>query len=122
MIEFVIVLCLFEYLDVVLWQYQQELFDVFVLFENLDKEDVQILGVFLCDLIVQDLLDVQVVYSELFDCGCVILLLLFEYVYGEFCDCGQVIVDLMVQYEQYGLQFDSCEFFDYLLLYLEYFV
>lgn len=122
MIEFVIVLCLFEYFDVVLWQYQQEMFEVFVLLEKFSKEDVYVLGVFLCDLVVQDLLDVQVVYSELFDCGWVILLLLFEYVYGEFCDCGQVMVDFMVQYECYGLLLDSYELLDYLLLYLEYLV
>ena len=88
--------------------------------ENSDKEDAQTLGVFLRDLIAQDVLDVQASYSELFDRGRATSLLLFEHVHGESRDRGQAMVDLMAQYEQHGLQLDSRELPDHLPLYLEY--
>ena len=120
MIELVIVSRLLEYPDAALWQHQQELFDALASSENLDKEDAQTLGVFLRDLIAQDVLDVQASYSELFDRGRATSLLLFEHVHGESRDRGQAMVDLMAQYEQHGLQLDSRELPDHLPLYLEY--
>lgn len=95
-------------------------FDALASSENLDKEDAQTLGVFLRDLIAQDVLDVQASYSELFDRGRATSLLLFEHVHGESRDRGQAMVDLMAQYEQHGLQLDSRELPDHLPLYLEY--
>lgn len=119
MIELVIVSRLLEYPDAALWQHQQA-FDALASSENTDKEDAQTLGVFLRDLIAQDVLDVQASYSELFDRGRATSLLLFEHVHGESRDRGQAMVDLMAQYEQHGLQLDSRELPDHLPLYLEY--
>ena len=51
-----------------------------------------------------ELMDVQERYTELFDRGRALSLLLFEHVHGESRDRGQAMVDLMAQYEQHGLQ------------------
>ncbi|ADO48315.1 nitrate reductase molybdenum cofactor assembly chaperone [[Enterobacter] lignolyticus] len=118
--ELVIVSRLLEYPDAALWQHQQELFEVLACSENLSKEEAQRLGVFLRDLLAQDLLDAQAAYSELFDRGRATSLLLFEHVHGESRDRGQAMVDLMAQYERHGLQLDSRELPDHLPLYLEY--
>ncbi|MBV8043108.1 nitrate reductase molybdenum cofactor assembly chaperone [Pluralibacter sp.] len=118
--ELVIVSRLLEYPDAALWQHQQELFEVLASSDNLNKEEAQRLGVFLRDLLAQDLLDAQAAYSELFDRGRATSLLLFEHVHGESRDRGQAMVDLMAQYERHGLQLDSRELPDHLPLYLEY--
>lgn len=120
MIELLVISRLLEYPDAALWQHQDEVFEALASSEKLDKEDAQKLGVFLRDLTAQDLLDVQANYSELFDRGRATSLLLFEHVHGESRDRGQAMVDLMNQYEQHGLQLDSCELPDHLPLYLEY--
>ena len=120
MIELVIVSRLLEYPDAALAQHQQELFDALASSETLDKEDAQNLGVFLRDLLAQDLLDAQSDYSQLFDRGRATSLLLFEHVHGESRDRGQAMVDLMEQYRAAGLEIDSRELPDYLPLYLEY--
>ncbi|AUV53177.1 nitrate reductase molybdenum cofactor assembly chaperone [Raoultella planticola] len=120
MIELVVVSRLLEYPDADLWQHQNELFDVLATSEKLEKADAQALGVFLRDLTVQDLLDAQAAYSELFDRGRATSLLLFEHVHGESRDRGQAMVDLLNQYEQHGLVLDSRELPDHLPLYLEY--
>lgn len=104
---------LMEYLDELLWECKE---DVLVLICC----DVLMFMDFIYNLFNVLLLDKQVEWCEVFDCGCIMLLLLFEYVYVEFCDCGQVMVDLLVEYEKVGLQLDCWELFDYLLLYLEY--
>ncbi len=67
-----------------------------------------------------DPLDAQAQYSELFHRGRATSLLLFEHVHGESRDRGQAMVDLLAQYEQHGLQLNSCELPDHLPLYLEY--
>ncbi|MGL5967466.1 MAG: nitrate reductase molybdenum cofactor assembly chaperone [Kluyvera sp.] len=120
MIELVIVSRLLEYPDAVLWEHQDELFDVLASSEKLDKGDAQMLGMFLRELIAQDPLDAQAAYSELFDRGRATSLLLFEHVHGESRDRGQAMVDLLNQYEQHGLVLDSRELPDHLPLYLEY--
>jgi len=120
MIELVIVSRLLEYPDAALKEHQQELFDALASSETLDKEDAQNLGVFLRDLLAQDLLDAQSDYCQLFDRGRATSLLLFEHVHGESRDRGQAMVDLMAQYEEHGLQIDSRELPDHLPLYLEY--
>ena len=120
MIELVIVSRLLEYPDAALWQHQQELFDALASSENLDKEDAQTLGVFLRDLIAQDVLDVQASYSELFDRGRATSLLLFEHVHGESRDRGQAMIDLIKTYEQAGLFLAPGELPDYLPVMLEF--
>ncbi|MBS1206920.1 MAG: nitrate reductase [Proteobacteria bacterium] len=120
MIELVVISRLLEYPDAALWQHQQELFDALASGENLTKVDAQQVGIFLHDLMAQDLLDAQSTYSELFDRGRATSLLLFEHVHGESRDRGQAMVDLLAQYERHGLQLDSRELPDHLPLYLEY--
>ncbi|MBK0018120.1 nitrate reductase molybdenum cofactor assembly chaperone [Kosakonia sp. S58] len=120
MIELLVISRLLEYPDAALWQHQQELFDALASGDNLSKADAQQVGIFLRDLTLQDLLDAQATYSELFDRGRATSLLLFEHVHGESRDRGQAMVDLLAQYERHGLQLDSRELPDHLPLYLEY--
>lgn len=67
-----------------------------------------------------DLLDVQEAYTELFERGRSLSLLLFEHVHGESRDRGQAMVDLMAQYEEAGFAIGVKELPDYIPLYLEY--
>lgn len=67
-----------------------------------------------------DLLDVQEDYTELFERGRYLSLLLFEHVHGESRDRGQAMVDLMAQYEAAGFAIGVRELPDYIPLYLEY--
>ncbi|MWV15708.1 nitrate reductase molybdenum cofactor assembly chaperone [Pseudomonas sp. L-22-4S-12] len=67
-----------------------------------------------------DLMDAQERYSELFDKGRSLSLLLFEHVHGESRDRGQAMVDLMAQYEEAGFAIGVRELPDYIPLYLEY--
>ncbi|HCW94733.1 nitrate reductase molybdenum cofactor assembly chaperone [Pseudomonas sp. S5(2021)] len=67
-----------------------------------------------------DLMDVQERYTELFDRGRTLSLLLFEHVHGESRDRGQAMVDLMAQYEAAGFAIGVRELPDYIPLYLEY--
>ncbi len=67
-----------------------------------------------------DLLDVQADYTELFERGRYLSLLLFEHVHGESRDRGQAMVDLMAQYEAAGFAIGVKELPDYIPLYLEY--
>jgi nitrate reductase delta subunit len=118
--ELMIISRLLEYPDAALWQHQQEVHDVLVESDVLTKEGAQSLCVFVRDLTLKDVLDVQADYSELFDRGRATSLLLFEHVHGESRDRGQAMVDLMAQYERHGLELDSSELPDHLPLYLEY--
>ncbi|HEY2455143.1 MAG TPA: nitrate reductase molybdenum cofactor assembly chaperone [Scandinavium sp.] len=118
--ELVIISRLLEYPDAALWQHQQEVHDALAESDALGKEDAQSLCVFVRDLTLKDVLDVQADYSELFDRGRATSLLLFEHVHGESRDRGQAMVDLLAQYEQHGLELDSRELPDHLPLYLEY--
>lgn len=67
-----------------------------------------------------ELMDVQEEYSELFERGRTLSLLLFEHVHGESRDRGQAMVDLMAQYEEAGFAIGVKELPDYIPLYLEY--
>lgn len=67
-----------------------------------------------------ELMDVQEDYSELFERGRTLSLLLFEHVHGESRDRGQAMVDLMAQYEEAGFAIGVKELPDYIPLYLEY--
>lgn len=67
-----------------------------------------------------ELMDAQERYSELFDKGRALSLLLFEHVHGESRDRGQAMVDLMAQYEAAGLAIGVRELPDYIPLYLEF--
>jgi nitrate reductase delta subunit len=67
-----------------------------------------------------ELMDVQEAYSELFERGRTLSLLLFEHVHGESRDRGQAMVDLMAQYEEAGFAIGVKELPDYIPLYLEY--
>lgn len=67
-----------------------------------------------------ELMDVQERYTELFDRGRALSLLLFEHVHGESRDRGQAMVDLMAQYEAAGFAIGVRELPDYIPLYLEY--
>ena len=118
--ELLILSRLLEYPDAALWQHQQELLDALAKTEHLSLKDAHQLGVFIRDLLNQDLLDAQASYSELFDRGRATSLLLFEHVHGESRDRGQAMVDLLAQYERAGLELSSRELPDHLPLYLEY--
>ncbi|ELY2590848.1 nitrate reductase molybdenum cofactor assembly chaperone [Cronobacter sakazakii] len=120
MTELLIISRLLEYPDAALWQHQQELFDALTETQHLSLQNAHHLGVFIRDLLQDDLLDAQAAYGELFDRGRATSLLLFEHVHGESRDRGQAMVDLLAQYERAGLMLDSRELPDYLPLYLEY--
>ncbi|MDH0895315.1 MULTISPECIES: nitrate reductase molybdenum cofactor assembly chaperone [unclassified Pseudomonas] len=68
----------------------------------------------------EELMDAQERYTELFDRGRALSLLLFEHVHGESRDRGQAMVDLMAQYEAAGFAIGVRELPDYIPLYLEY--
>ena len=67
-----------------------------------------------------ELMDTQQEYSELFDHGRSLSLLLFEHVHGDSRDRGQAMVDLMAVYQQNGFAINVRELPDHLPLYLEY--
>ncbi len=67
-----------------------------------------------------ELMDVQERYTDLFDKGRALSLLLFEHVHGESRDRGQAMVNLMAQYEEAGFAIGVRELPDYIPLYLEY--
>ncbi|EOC1316587.1 nitrate reductase molybdenum cofactor assembly chaperone [Cronobacter turicensis] len=120
MTELLIISRLLEYPDAALWQHQQELVDALTDTQHLSLQNAHHLGVFIRDLLQEDLLDAQAAYGELFDRGRATSLLLFEHVHGESRDRGQAMVDLLAQYERAGLMLDSRELPDHLPLYLEY--
>ena len=71
-------------------------------------------------LAASDLMDIQERYSELFDKGRSLSLLMFEHVHGESRDRGQAMVDLIDAYRKNGFELDARELPDYLPLLLEY--
>jgi len=72
------------------------------------------------ELTKQPLLDLQESYTELFDKGRALSLLLFEHVHGESRERGQAMVDLMGVYQKEGFEIDVRELPDYIPLFLEY--
>ena len=67
-----------------------------------------------------DLMDVQERYTDLFDRGRALSLLLFEHVHGESRDRGQAMVDLMEEYKTHGFEMVSEELPDHVPLFLEF--
>ena len=76
--------------------------------------------IFINDLCVQDLMDAQSEYVELFDRGRTLSLLLFEHVHGESRDRGQAMVDLLAVYNDNGFELTANELPDHIPLFLEY--
>ncbi|SDU03230.1 nitrate reductase molybdenum cofactor assembly chaperone [Halopseudomonas salegens] len=81
------------------------------------REDLLTLLTRLAD---SELLDVQEAYTELFERGRYLSLLLFEHVHGESRDRGQAMVDLLAEYENAGFAIGVKELPDYIPLYLEF--
>lgn len=111
---------LLDYPDDALWQHQQELTEAICQSHEFSAEQLQQLQQFTSELLAQPPLNAQAEYSDLFDRGRSVSLLLFEHVHGESRDRGQAMVDLLAQYERHGLQLNCNELPDYLPLYLEY--
>jgi nitrate reductase delta subunit len=68
----------------------------------------------------EDVLDLQAEYVELFDRGRALSLHLFEHVHGESRDRGQAMVSLRERYQAAGLDISANELPDYLPLFLEF--
>lgn len=120
MTELLIISRLLEYPDAALWQHQQELFDALSETQHLSLQNAHHLGVFIRDLLQEDLLDAQAAYGELFDRGRATSLHLFEHVHGDSRERGQAMVDLQQTYAQGGLYFADRELPDYLPAVLEF--
>ncbi|WP_373186773.1 nitrate reductase molybdenum cofactor assembly chaperone [Halopseudomonas sp.] len=97
-----------------------ELEEAIVASREISPEQRQDLVDLLTRLATTDLLDVQEAYTELFERGRYLSLLLFEHVHGESRDRGQAMVDLMAQYEGAGFAIGVKELPDYIPLYLEF--
>lgn len=67
-----------------------------------------------------DLLDLQSVYSELFDRSRSLSLHLFEHVHGDSRERGQAMIDLGQQYLESGFFLDAGELPDFVPVFLEY--
>jgi nitrate reductase delta subunit len=69
---------------------------------------------------VEDLLDQQSVYSELFDRSRSVSLHLFEHVHGDSRERGQAMIDLGQQYLEHGFYLEASELPDFIPVFLEY--
>ncbi len=87
---------------------------------HLDIDQQAALRALLADIADGDLMDVQERYTELFDRGRSLSLLLFEHVHGESRDRGQAMVDLTNRYDVGGFNIGVRELPDYIPLYLEF--
>ena len=67
-----------------------------------------------------DLLDLQITYSDLFDRSRRLSLHLFEHVHGDGRERGQAMIDLGQQYAASGLLLDTRELPDFVPVFLEY--
>lgn len=76
----------------------------------------QLLGRFAAD----DLLELQSVYSELFDRSRSLSLHLFEHVHGDSRERGQAMIDLGKQYMESGFFLEASELPDFVPVFLEY--
>ncbi|MBD8526284.1 nitrate reductase molybdenum cofactor assembly chaperone [Pseudomarimonas arenosa] len=85
-----------------------------------DNEARQALHGFIDRLLAVDPMQAQATWSETFDRGRAMSLLMFEHIHGESRDRGQAMVDLMDTYRRNGFEIDSRELPDYLPLLLEY--
>lgn len=68
----------------------------------------------------QELLELQAVYSELFDRSRSLSLHLFEHVHGDSRERGQAMIDLGQQYMESGFFLDGGELPDFVPVFLEY--
>ena len=71
-------------------------------------------------LATEDLLDLQITYSDLFDRSRRLSLHLFEHVHGDGRERGQAMIDLAKQYAESGLMLDTRELPDFVPVFLEY--
>ena len=111
---------LLDYPSAALQSARDELDQAISTAREISPEQRRALVALLNELASGDLMDVQERYSELFDKGRSLSLLLFEHVHGESRDRGQAMVDLMAQYEEAGFAIGVKELPDYIPLYLEY--
>lgn len=73
-----------------------------------------------CALEVDDVLDRQAAYSELFDRSRSLSLHLFEHIHGDDRERGQAMIDLGQQYATIGMFLDAKELPDFIPVFLEY--
>ncbi|MFA7587460.1 MAG: nitrate reductase molybdenum cofactor assembly chaperone [Novosphingobium sp.] len=71
-------------------------------------------------ILLQDLLELQSGYSELFDRSRSLSLHLFEHVHGDNRERGQAMIDLGRQYAEAGFMLDGNELPDFVPVFLEY--
>src|SRR5690606_2667221 len=111
---------LLDYPTAQLREHQLELAMAITSAHEISPEQRAELRALLDELCHGDLMDVQERYTDLFDRGRALSLLLFEHVHGESRDRGQAMVDLMAQYEAAGFAIGVRELPDYIPQYLEY--
>lgn len=111
---------LLDYPDASLREGKAELAAAITAAREISPAQREALLVLLEELAGAELMDVQEAYSDLFERGRALSLLLFEHVHGESRDRGQAMVDLMAQYEAAGFAIGVKELPDYIPLYLEY--
>ncbi|RMI02234.1 nitrate reductase molybdenum cofactor assembly chaperone [Stutzerimonas nitrititolerans] len=111
---------LLDYPTAQLREHQLELAMAITSAHEISPEQRAELRALLDELCHGDLMDVQERYTDLFDRGRALSLLLFEHVHGESRDRGQAMVDLMAQYTEAGFDIGVRELPDYVPLYLEY--
>lgn len=111
---------LLDYPDEALQAAKAELAEAISASREISPAQRQSLRALLSRLADSDLMDVQETYTDLFERGRTMSLLLFEHVHGESRDRGQAMVDLMAQYEAAGFAIGVKELPDYIPLYLEY--
>ncbi|BDH45010.1 nitrate reductase molybdenum cofactor assembly chaperone [Salmonella enterica subsp. enterica serovar Choleraesuis] len=120
MISLKIISCLLEYPDEGLWQAREELCAALEDAPELGPAQRQVLQRLIEGYIQGPLLAAQAEYTQLFDRGRALSLLLFEHVHGESRDRGQAMVDLLEHYKEAGLALNSYELPDHLPLFLEF--
>ncbi len=86
----------------------------------LGRADRNRLAKLLKRIALDDLLDVQSVYSELFDRSRSLSLHLFEHVHGDSRERGQAMIDLGQQYMENGFFLEASELPDFVPVFLEF--
>ncbi|MDF2495430.1 nitrate reductase molybdenum cofactor assembly chaperone [Sphingomonas sp.] len=98
----------------------QEISDVLREEGALRKPALAKLQPLLGNLASDDLLDLQITYSDLFDRSRRLSLHLFEHIHGDGRERGQAMIDLGEQYAQSGFLLDTRELPDFVPVFLEY--
>ncbi|PJE79355.1 Nitrate reductase molybdenum cofactor assembly chaperone NarJ [invertebrate metagenome] len=109
-----------DYPDRSLWSDKNELLTSIASLSTLSDSQKNRLYDFYQALTEKSLLDRQADYTDLFDRGKSLSLLIFEHVHGESRERGQAMVNLIEQYKRSGLAIKEKELPDYLPVYLEY--